>query len=414
MKKESEIKTDYYIRKLPIKDIVHKYDVPRYHSNPSKEQLHSIWPPYIHPSLKCEYCEAQLSSTYLNRNTNISSQQLEPVVSELKPECIASGSENSIQNFKLLGKAVSEAIVVEHGYKVSLPVCTACGHYPITFCTCRYCNSVKEENRREVAEEIFQRYSASSLPIPSALTCRDLLELLEGFAEVIGIGLRDLDHMDVEKLNIKQHQRLVILGVLLPIRQSIRESIEMSSVFQYSFQGQRFQFSLMPKLDLATFVFELKGAAALAMHDPRQSWSIVDIWEGFAIEEAIGVLDYYCDLHGVSYLSSSNLVSLIQKSLSRFGLAQTSRYLCNSVRRAHTQMAEIRDQGNAVGFICGNLSFWIEDERAREYVAHPFRRGDSVLSEPLPVAVFSNYFLEPNRINYLTTPIGSLNLNRQD
>jgi len=135
------------------------------------------------------------------------------------------------------------------------------------------------------------------------------------------------------------------------------------------------------------------------------------MWESLAQKEATSVLEHYCGVHDVHCTPGEQIIAAVKRSLNRYGLAQTARYICNAVRRAANYASENgHNRYRAFTFIYGNLNFWIDDPRARTYNAPPFNRTEYLLSEPKSVTTFSRFFLERNGISYFSHPISMRSL----
>ena len=115
---------------------------------------------------------------------------------------------------------------------------------------------------------------------------------------------------------------------------------------------------------------------------------------------------YYCQIPDIAYKPGDKTNQAIRRSLSKFGLAQTARFIYNSVWYSRKQANEAGyNNHRAFNQIYGNLNFWVDDSRARTYTAYPFVRKDGVLNEPKEVAIFNRTFLEPHGIDYFVDPI---------
>ena len=139
---------------------------------------------------------------------------------------------------------------------------------------------------------------------------------------------------------------------------------------------------------------------------------LVELWQSLALDESLNLLKHYCGVHGLYYRPGEKTTNAIKKSLRTYGLALTARYIYSSVWFSKKQANEAGYSDlRAFNQVYGNLSFWVDDPRARTYTAHPFTRKDGVFSEPPIVSVFSEFFLEPHGINYLSSAVA---INKDD
>ena len=233
-----------------------------------------------------------------------------------------------------------------------------------------------------------------------------MFELLCALLKGNGGTDRHTSNFSTVSLTPEEVKSLISVGILRLLDNSISDSIDLVSVNEYLHDFDRLSFEPGSINIIHSATTQLKAQGRALANSQKSSWEIVDIWEGLAINETLSVLEFYCQKHGVCYCPGELTLAAIQRSLNRFGLAQTSRYVCNSVRRAKTVASETgASPRKAFNFIYGNLNFWLDDERARTYNAPPFLRMDGVLSEPILVTIFAHVFLEANGINYFRDPI---------
>ncbi len=210
----------------------------------------------------------------------------------------------------------------------------------------------------------------------------------------------------LKHLNFEEKADLMYMGFVTLVADSVLPAINMVSVNEYSVNYERIKFEVQNVDELTKSLTKLKLVALNQIRDELRVINVLEVWETFTLKEAISVLEHYCDVHDIHCTPGENTVSAIKRSLNRYGLAQTAKYIYQAVWRARKYATENNlNKFRAFNLIYGSLNFWIEDPRARTYNAPPFSRSENILSEPEEVSVFSRYFLEQNDINYFTDPV---------
>jgi hypothetical protein len=350
-----------------------------------------------------------MESKYVGKSKSLSSVELS---SELGRTALQSQSLIRVdagQVRELRWNSAESAYLVKEGYRVSTPSCVLCGHQFGGKCECISCIELKNIRAVEAAE-LLQKEVASLEPIDiDSLSCSGMLQLFKQLSEFMG-DLALTDRLSsLECLGFEEKATLMLLGLATPCAESMLSAIKMVSINEYGVGWNQIEFTVESNEDLIQFFTRLKLTALNQVRSELGAINVLEVWESLALKEAIGVLEYYCDIHNICCTPGENTTAAIKRSLSRYGLAQTSRYIYNAVRNARTYSSENGfNRYRAFTFIYRNLNFWIEDPRARSYNAPPFNRSENVLCESEDVAIFSRFFLEPNNIFYFTESISTI------
>ena len=392
----------YYIHGLSNREIFEKFGLTSSKKSFSHERIYELFLPYVHEELKCEFCDSNLLSDYASKNTTTVAKIAiffhSPT--ELK--------EVAVSHDTLEQQRPEPNYRTQDGFKIGFPYCKACTHKPVDGCRCPSCIKVRSESKIKAIKLVIEGSQFSRVPCFDQLNCRDSLNLLIAL-ESLNIARSDnLARLDAELTGLPDSilDTLKYHALIRVSQRSLRNAVSMINSSEYVVNPERLEYQINFSGSARSIIRDIQRESLFKIKDPRHSWELLDIWEGLAIEESLAVLKHYCSKQELQCESSEKLISSIQRSLNRYGLAQTCRYICNSVRRS---AVFIREQGihqlEERNSIYRNLNFWVDDDRARTYQAPPFIRMEGVLSEPMPVMIFSHTFLEPYSIDYFTHPI---------
>ncbi len=407
------IADDYYINGLTNAKIFEKHGLERRKSNIVQERVFEHMPPYLHPTLRCEYCGEKMESFYLGKNVKLADEDL-----------LIRGSKE-LQNIDLVRVEDSQvkrswrdragsAYLVETNYRVSSPVCTGCGHQLKSTCGCDSCDSAKNENSIRAAAIAYAELAALEKIDIDDLSCSQMLPIFQQLSDLIDKAVYTNSQATFEDLNFEPKVTLILLNVAEVSWESVLPAIRMISKTKYTIEWEKIIFKIRDSNELVDVISNLKLRALDSINSQTGSLDTLEVWESLAQEEALNVLEHYCRAHDIHCSPSDQTIAAIKRSLNRYGLAQTARYVCKAVRRAASYASENNyNRYRAFTLIYGNLNFWIDDPRARNYNAPPFNRTENLLSEPISVSVFSRFFLERNEISYFSDPISMRSLVKQ-
>ena len=407
-----EIADDYYLNGLNNAAIFEKYKLERKKANITKERVFHHLPVYKHKNLRCMYCDSAMISTYVSKSAKFASDNLSDEEGGKVPKTEALIRVEPKQKMISLWYREGTAYSVDGGHRISAPICEACSHELTDNCKCSHCLNIKELKASEAADVLMEEFRLKLVGIEELSPSR-LLGALESLSTLMDKPTRQAS--SINGLNLEQKESLITLGVTSPIPESILSAVKMVSKNEYYVKWSLIKFKFKSFDILIETITKLKFAALSQIRNDLGVMEILELWENLAHQEAVGVLEYYCDVHDIYYQHEDKIHSAIRRSLKRYGLAQTARYIYNAVWNARKYSSEQSyNKYRAFTFIYGNLNFWVEDERAQAYNAQPFVRTDKLLSEPASASVFSRFFLEPHGINYFSDTVSIDSLSNKD
>jgi len=388
----------YYIDKRTNSSILKEFNLP------VQTTIYKCFPPYVHSKFLCEYCNKPLNSTFASKTSKLTQTELIFNLSEQAPTEIEKivWNHKSYEHYLPRGGITFET---KEGYRVSIPSCPDCEHTPTTKCQCKHCSEKQSLNLRIISEQLqLERDSTDAIPIDyDRLSCRQLF---------IGIYILTYciseynNKVDLSLVGNTAKNDALESNLFIPDPESIDNAISMNSIYEYMIDEERITYIINSNISADETIKELKHHAAKCVLNEDMSIELAALWADLALDEALTVLKHYCDVFRLSYRPGEQTISSIRKSLSKYGLAQTARYIYNSVKYAHTTCLEKNyDSRRSFNLIYGNLNFWIDDERARTWNAPAFNRGAEVLCEPQSSIAFSHSFLDIHGIDYFKDPI---------
>ena len=396
-----EIFNDFYIERRTNAAMLAEYELP------VQQSLHKCFPAYVHKNLICEYCSKQLESQFVNKNEKAT-----------KPEFILNIRDKKLSEVKQQTQLVShystpwlrsrsDVIKTNEGYLVSTPACHECNHKPIRDCSCINCEKETKANKEVVAEMLAASLQISSEPTVDLeqLNTKDTYLMLYALTYCLNKGS---EHLDLSVFTKEDRTTLIERKLLIPVATSIKSTIDMLSPFEYTKNDSNilYQYNGLSDDSPIVVVQSLKKLAINKFFEPNSQFEAIELWGELALLEALGCLQHYCEVYKLAYTPGQKTMSSIKRSLTRYGLAQTARYIYNAVKLSHSYgLEQGYDRKRTFNLIYGNLNFLIDDERVRTWNLKPFNRSERVLSEPLETIVFSHSFLEPHGIDFLTSPI---------
>ena len=99
--------------------------------------------------------------------------------------------------------------------------------------------------------------------------------------------------------------------------------------------------------------------------------------------------------------------------MSKYGLAKTATYIRIASNRASVFGKRNGCSGKQTfNCIYGNICFWVDNEKAREYTTYPINRGDNGLSESEKGMIFYHSFLSIHSVDFFSDPINTKSINK--
>lgn len=406
MRISKAIADDYYINHLSNAEIFEKYELNRQKPNFSQERVFEHLPVYTHQELRCSHCGSKMESKYVSKGADlISDEQIrEPDNNDIQSRALVRVDVE--KDRKPLWNNVGTAYEVDGGHRVSIPNCKSCSHQLGEKCECSKCVELINSRASEAAKLIQNELTSFEPIVIDELSFNGMFLLLKQLSEFIDEAVNSDPLSAFECLNFEQKATLMLLSVAPLSVDSVLPAIKMVSRNKYYVEWDNIEFIIQKVDNLIQPLTKLKLAAKNQVRNDLGVINVLEKWESLAQKEAIGVLEHYCNVHDIYCTPGEHTIAAITRSLSRYGLAQTARYIYSAVWNARKYSSDNGlNRYRAFTFIYRNLNFWIEDPRARTYTAPPFSRSENVLSEPKDVSIFSRFFLERNSISYFTDPI---------
>lgn len=397
-----DIADDYYLNRLTNGQIFQKYHLQLTKSDVSQERIFELLGFYTHKDLKCEYCDSEMRSDFLGKNSNLSTDE---IVCQMQGTGLVKSDIREVEQpsmYTNFSSNMGNAFLTDKGYKVSVPRCISCGHQPIAKCSCDYCEEVKKQSKLVAVDQVYEKLSKLKKVEVKTLSTQQIISIL--------IVINKIDHktcsVQEEELSCDDKIALSALSLADPIKETFPQAVNMTSKYEYYVNWGAVGFRLNSINTCLQLKSELKQRAIEMMEESSGRVDILNTWEELTLEEALGVMEHYCLVYDMTFSPGKDTTAAVKRLLKRFGLAQTCRYILNSVRRAHNKAAEKGyAKYRAFNLIYGNLCFWLDDERARTYNAPPFGRDEKVLAEPESASFFMDFFLEDYEIRYFTDPV---------
>lgn len=412
MKNWRAVATDYYVERLTNELIFEKYSLIRKRANITQERIYEHLPSYEFTDVDCERCGGILSSTFVGKNASLSQKKFKELIAGTNQLKKIEHSEIPSSN-RLKDNSGRGALLVEDSYRVSYPICKQCGHTLKALCNCNGCIKQKEGNAQKASIHVYESYNKQEKINLESLQCLDLMILIDCFSESESLLQSRFRQNEIQNnLSVDQHLSFFLLGATTLEKDSVIDSIIMETVNSYRVDIKLLRFTLISHDSIQRVLLKLKALTKTCLLDEIKQSSVIELWHQFALREAQDVLMHYCKVHEIAYRPGDKTNQAIRRSLSKFGLAQTARYIYNSVWYSRKQANESGyNNYRAFNQIYGNLNFWIDDPRARTYTAYPFVRKDGVLNESQEVAIFNRSFLEPHGVDYFIDPISTERFN---
>lgn len=406
------IADDYYINRFSNAEIFVKHGLERRKLSFMQERVFEHLPSYKHRELNCEYCNGEMESSFLGKNAGLAQEDFSvPSDSKELDQLVLTEVNDNYERSSWRRDGV--AYEVEGDYRVTTPLCATCGHQLNKACTCESCVTLKAQRAIEAAEVTYNKLISIEKITIDELSCGQMLPLFINLSGLIASLAHSNFSAAFEELDFEQKVTLMLIGGAVPIKASVFPATRMLTRTEYSVAWDSISFEFQGGDQINQILTQLKLKALNQSNTQSGALNVLEIWESLAQEEALSVLEYYCHAHDINYSPGAQTIEAIKRSLNRYGLALTARYIYHSVWRARKYASENNfNRFRAFSFIYGNLNFWIEDPRARTYKADPFRRTEKLLAESDTVAVFSSFFLERNGISYFTDSISMVSILR--
>lgn len=390
----------YYIDKRTNASILEQFDLP------VQQALYKCFPPYVHSELKCEFCGEALISRFLNKTEKQSQLRLEQNLRDLKPIRVENPAPRYNYSYSRCLPSRGNAFKTDEGYLVSKPNCPKCNHSPSKNCECIGCLDLKAKYQLMISEQLKAENLVADIPKRnfSDLSGHELL------AGLLALTYGKFEEKRVHLSAVEPDDKKVLLasGLFIHDSASFDKCVTMKSTVEYSIDNNAVTYvvnstnTCLP----SDAISKLKLQAMKKTLDPDERLDVLTLWGELALDEAMQLLKHYCGVYNLQYQPGEKTISSIKRSLRKYGLAQTARYIYNAVKRSQNYALEKGyDRRRAFNLVRGNLDFWIDDIRTKDWSTPPFNRGSDILCETKKTIVFSHSFLEAHDVDYFTAPI---------
>lgn len=399
-----EILKDYYNEKLTVSSIVEK------HSLGVTKSIFKTFPQYVHEGLECEYCASNLVSDFSKREERVT--ELTPLlnINEIKPKLL----EESFFPYQNRRISYSQSHILSgEGYTITVPYCPSCKHVPLKTCSCDHCYSTRKENQKVIAEECRESYPQQPNDVASLeeVNITLLFQILLFLSEA---NSQEEKRIQINGFTDREQKSLIEAGLIYVDQSSVVGTVKMRSTFEYEIDESSLYYIINSSaIPTDNPVIEVKKVLQKKLLDEENYIDILELWFELTMDEALNVLNHYCDVYRMVCRPGEKTLSIIKKSLRKYGLAQTSRYIYNAVKRSQNYgLEQGLDRNRTFNLIYKNLCFWVDDDRAREWAAPPFNRDGGALSEPTKAIVFSHSFLDLYGIDYFKDPVSLISMRK--
>lgn len=257
------IADDYYINRLSNAKIFEKHGLDRQKAHISQERVFERLPVYRHKELQCCHCSSEMVSKYVSKTTI-------PLIDELSNElCNKDLQISSLVRVETGQKIESRwsrhkvAYAVNGGHRVSLPICTLCGHQIGDKCECFSCIEIKNNRASEAAEVILSELESLEPIHLDRLTYRRLLSLFKQLPEFINNVISPDFLPPLGYLNFEQKATLMALNLAALTADSVLPAIKMVSINEYYVDWNKIQFTIKSADNSIHFLTKLK---CIALH----------------------------------------------------------------------------------------------------------------------------------------------------
>ena len=399
----SQLLHEYYIERKTVKSIVSEYDLE------VSSRIFEKFPVYQHNNSFCECCGSKLISDFASRDNSISSLVTHYDIYDKQPVEVVS-SDSCFYGFSgsfMRLPFPDEVYLTDEQYVINFPYCPSCRHEPRLNCQCENCVDYKELNYTKILSIVTGEKNVNNVPLQlDDYSTKDIFVALY----LLTYEIKELDTGFVLRAigSVSEEQQLQSkLLVQATSEKAMSCCIQMLSNVEYSFSPEKRPYVINTNFgDKHELLAKLKKLAIRVASTVDGQIEMVELWSELALQEALYVLKHYCATYSLPYRPGETTVSTIKRCLTKYGLAQTARYIYNSTKNARTYALEKGiSSAQAFNSINGSINFWMDDEKCRNWNAPPFSRGKEVLEEPRHIIVFTHSFLETYGIDYFTQPI---------
>lgn len=382
----TEVIRAYYIDKLSQTAIAAKFNLPGSH------EIFRGFGQYYHEA-PCSNCSTSLESKFANRTHSTETYKERSYGGHVFKDKIP------------LHKRV---VLTPEKYKVFLPQCSNCGHYPDASCDCQYCSSIRETNRQKLILHYQEKLTASRQPVEvTDLKAKQLL-LIAYFHTVcrgasdfqIGAGkqLAKVDNLDLPMEYVIEN--LKEAGVLCVAPDSIEQCVEMLSTTEHAFHEEKLTYHLPGEKN--PFWMQLVKLHARSLFRTASSRDdVIQLWGELATKEAMLRYAKLSAQHSIPFYKSPNVLANLKRGIVEFGLFKTNAAISLSIRHASYRRREenitAKHAENDAQYM---LNQWLSGQRELK----PIGRHDEHFPEPQIVSIFIDYFL-PFSIEYGLTEL---------
>ena len=398
--KLEKIKNAYYLDRLSNNAIFKKFGLERTKSSITSEKIFKRFPMHIHRDLSCEFCGEALNSTYVGKMAVTDTPSFNLSLGTTSPI----GVEKGLSQLSKFSR--TRAILTPNGYRISFPFCPSCKHKPTAYCSCVHCLKLKLRNKNEVVSELIDARDSNERLGHDALGVKDCLEISYALSSSNQASFRNthFNSVQLREVDPETISSMLKTHILATDTTYLSNGIKMINTYQYYEAPGSLKYLL--KLSPCDIQKIIEKRLREIVNAPSYGPQILIRWRELAMAEASNVLNHYCVTYSVICATSAKANTLIQQLLETRGLALTSRFIYSSIRSAANYLTEIEQTDRqATGLINRNLTFWLEDDRAKNYDISPFVRTGDFFNESNKVKIFENLFLEPQNCNYFSDPI---------
>ncbi len=282
------------------------------------------------------------------------------------------------------------------GYKVYLPKCEKCGHYPDPACGCQKCAVIRETNRLKLIAH-YKSELASQVP-PIKIAGLDVKQvLLIAYFHQTYQG-HNKSNLISEEEGIAPSKKTIVdnfkkANLLNVSPDSIERCIEMTSTTDHIFHQDKLTYQLAGSDDPDWI--QLVRVMTRGLFRSSQD-DVIRLWGELAIKEAIHYYAKLCLSHSIPFNNSPNVLANIKRGVVELGLFKTISAILLSVRRATSKRKEEHITAkHAANYAQYRFNWWLDNPKELK----PARRHDEYFPEPKIVNIFIKYFL-PFSIEY--------------
>lgn len=377
----SEVLHAYYIEKISQKRIAKKFTLP------VSDKLFLMFGEYNHNEA-CSNCNTNLLSNFANR-------------AHLTDRVKMPGYYYDFATKKTpLEKRI---ILTREKFKVYLPLCKNCAHYPDPACECQSCTELRAKTYRQLVDQYCKELITDQPSVNiSSLSAKELL--LAAYYHAIyqnpshsQIGtstqLTEINLVGISKEKLEAQMKRD--GLLRIIPESVEKCIEMTSSTAHLFHKNRLKYQLVGS-DNPAWSRNIKEQCRILFYDYKTRDDVIRLWGELAVSEATQHYAKLSSLYRIPFTGSPNVIAHIKSGVNDHGLFKTITAINLSIYSANKKLTEEHIAINhAKNHAQWMLNIWLNGGRELFLAG----RHDTKFPEPTLVNIFCEYFL-PFTTNY--------------